>query len=411
MLGNSLQVHEHREEAPVACLVRGQHLRQVMEESGLPDPPLAGDHQAVAVERAEHAGHEGLAPVVHVVVEDWCACDVGIEAPPHGPPTAHTLGDQADSHEGESKAAGRGQEQRRLVEEKTPLDGDRQRVGEARGVDGGDGDLVQARLEGKLANEEEAPHRIDRVLRGHLLSRGLSADLKLHSPDRPVVGSHSLEQVRGAFDDGPLAANEEDRRLPVREPPGEEGLTGPPLRSRQPFTSPSVSGVEAEQGLEGDLGLRKEPSRHEVLAPGRELLDLGAQLPLETQTVDDLPRSSQELVRRRVLGVGGRAREWSESRLVVPAVEESLALSEGRVQLSPRSRCLDALLRGAAAAPGPGVVRRQVEDFVVGDQGFGQLAFFQEAIAVGQPLLDALGPGGAFTARHAGPRAAAPARW
>ena len=91
LLGHALQVHEHGEEAPLARLVLGQDALQVVEERGLPDPALARDHEAVVVERAQHARGELLAAEEHVVVEDGRARDVGVEAPAEGPAPAQPL--------------------------------------------------------------------------------------------------------------------------------------------------------------------------------------------------------------------------------------------------------------------------------------------------------------------------------
>jgi hypothetical protein len=334
LLGHPLQVDEHRVELPVAGLVRREDLGEMVEEGGLPDAPLAGDHEAVAVQRAQHASGEPLPSVEHALVEDGGAGDVGVEAPAHGPAAAQPVADPAQPHQGEGGRPRRGEEQRRLVEAQAPLHGDGEGVGETAGVGDGDADLVQAGGERELPDEGPHPGGAHGVVLGNELAHQLAPHPELQLHDGPVVGGHSLEGQGVGPHHGPLRLEEEDLRLPIRKPLGEESLAGALLRDGEALGGSGVSGVELEEALEGDLGLGEAALGHELITPGLEPLDLLAQLALATEALEDLPVAGEELAGFGVVGGGGLGQR-ADRRLVPASVEQRQSPLVGGLNLRP----------------------------------------------------------------------------
>src|SRR3970282_243783 len=97
------------------------------------------------------------------------------------------------------------------------------------------------------------------------------------------------------------------------------------------------------------------PRRHQLLRARGAQVDLGPELLLQPEALEDLACAHQQVARLAVLRVGRGVGERDERGLELPGVEKRLALAEG---LLPRGACRrgqDALLGQAPALERPGV--------------------------------------------------------
>ena len=390
LLRHALQVHEHGEELPVARLVLRQHALEVVQERGLADPPLAGDHQAVAVQGAQHALRQLLPPEEHLVVQHGRAGDVGIEAQLHRAPPADALRAPADPDQRDRAEQSRGQEVRALVEAQPPLEGERDRAGgEARGVERRHADRVLPRLERQLLHELPAADGLGGRGREGDLGRDARADPELDPLQAAVVRGDALQRDGGGLDPG-IGLEDVQRGLLVRQPALEELLAGPQRRHGQSLARDRVAGIQAQRRLEAHLRVGEAALLHQRFAARHQGVDLGPQLLLLAHAVEDLEVPGEQRPGLDVLRVDRGVGQRRERLLVRAGVEQLLAARPRLAPLLAGGGGEDLRLRGGAALERARVARIDVERLAEREVGVGRPAVVQQPLAVREPLLEPL---------------------
>ena len=312
LLGDALEVHEDGEEAPLARLVRGQDALQVVEERRLPDAPLARDHQAVAVERAQHAGGELLPAVEHVVVEDGRPRDVRVEAPAHRAAPPHLAACPSRGPRGPGRPP-------------PPTGGTTASRGSAAaGRTVNEIDVESPPVSKAVTSIALTPGSRGRSrANGALRAGSAGVPPGTNSPTtRPPTRNSTFWMPRSSVatpwsrmvGDSTTSASgleEGEGRLPVRKPAREEGLAGAPLGLGQALAGAGVARVEPQHALERHLRLREAAGGHELLAVRGQAVDVRPQLLLLPEALEDLPRPREQgagLGALRARGVGSRRR-------------------------------------------------------------------------------------------------------
>jgi hypothetical protein len=152
---------------------------------------------------------------------------------------------------------------------------------------------------------------------------------------------------------------------------------------------PHVAGVQLQQALQRDHGLRVLGGGQQPLRLGQLLLDLHAQRLLAPHAVEQPLRPHEQADGLHVVQVGRGPGQEDLRLLEPPLVEEGLALPEGRLALLARGEDQDARVRLALPVQGRRVLGVQPQHLLEAQLGLGGVRL-QQAPALGQAPLDVL---------------------